>query len=891
MSPLHHPDSSAEHRRLVDSEARRADWKNWGPYLAERAWGTVREDYSSKGDAWRYFPHEHARSRAYRWNEDGLAGTCNRHQNACLALALWNERDPILKERLFGLTGPQGNHGEDVKEYYFYLDNVPSHAWMRMLYKYPQVEFPYRELVEGNAKRGTSDPELELADLLDDVFAEGRYFDVFVDHAKAGEDDLLCRITAHNRGPEPAPLHVLPHLWFRNTWSWGHDDRKPRLHARDDGSVEAHERHLGTRYWWSRCSTGESARHLFTENETNHARLHDAGNRSPHVKDAFHERVIDGREEAVNPDEVGTKCAAWFSATVPAGESLTVEWRFADVDHADPFADFDAIVETRRSEADEFHALLAPAGASDEERRVQRQALAGLLWTKQFYHYSVEHWIAGDPASPPPPSARLNGRNRHWRHVHCYDVISMPDKWEYPWFAAWDLAFHVVPLARIDPEWAKRQLVIFLREWYQHPNGQIPAYEWALDDVNPPVHAWACWQVYQVSREITGEADTDFLERVFHKLLLNFTWWVNRKDRDGNDIFSGGFLGLDNIAVFDRSHPPPTGGHVEQADSTGWMAMFSLNMMRIALELAQTRPPYEDVATKFFEHFLAITRAIRSMGIEKHGLWDERAGFFHDVIHLPDGRHVPLEVRSMVGLVPLFATEVLEPELLDAVPRFRRRMQWVIDNRPHWVEPVPGLLKEGSDGRRLLSLVTRPMLERILERLLDTKQFLSPHGLRGLSREHADKPFALQVDGRSHDVRYEPGESQTKMFGGNSNWRGPVWFPLNFLAIEALEAHHRYHGDDLAVELPRGSGRRVPLDEVAGDLSRRLASLFLPDPSRGGRRPCVASSELQADDPHWKDHVPFHEFFDGDDGTGLGASHQTGWTALVAELIHRHGGR
>ncbi|MEM9387337.1 MAG: glucosidase [Pseudomonadota bacterium] len=887
--PIHRAATSAEHERLIESEARRADWKNWGPYVADRAWGTVREDYSRDGDAWRYFPHEHARSRVYRWNEDGIAGLCNRHQNLCLAFAFWNGVDRMLKERFFGVTGHEGNHAEDVKEYYFHLDGVPSHAYMKMLYVYPQVPYPYEELVAEGAKRGTDERELELVDVIGDALGEGRYFDIVIEQAKVSQDDLIVRITAYNRGPDPAPLHVLPQLWFPNTWSWGHDDRRPALAAAEGGAVRADERHLGTRWLYARSDGDADPALLFTENETNHERVHQHANTYPYVKDAFHDAVVEGRQDAVNPAREGTKAAYHFCYEVPAGGHLTVDVRLADHQQVDPFAGFDNTLSRRLSEADEFHAALSGPHLSAEERDVQRRVMAGLLWTKQFYHYSVEHWVAGDPASPPPPPERLRGRNHRWRHLYNRDVISMPDGWEYPWYAAWDLAFHVVPIARMDPEWAKRQLVLMLREWYMHPNGQIPAYEWALGDVNPPVHAWGTWQVYEIAKQMTGRADTQFLERVFHKLLLNFTWWVNRKDRDGNDIFAGGFLGLDNIGVFDRSRPLPTGGHIEQADSTGWMAMFSLNMLRIALELAQTRPAYEDVATKFLEHFLAIAKAMRTVCPEHPSLWDEEDGFFHDVIHLDDDTRLAMKIRSMVGLVPLFAVQVLEPELLEKLPRFRRRLDWLGRYRPHLADKVHSLLQPGEGGRRLLSILDDGMLSRVLERVLDPEQFLSDHGLRALSREHEAHPFVLHLAGERHEVRYEPGDSSSRMFGGNSNWRGPVWFPLNFMMVDALASYHRYYGETLTAELPAGSGRRVPLGAVSEELARRLIGLFLPDPARGGWRPALAGMGLP-DTAEWKSRLLFHEYFHGDDGTGRGASHQTGWTALVAELIRRHGG-
>jgi hypothetical protein len=884
---------TAEHQRLAASEARNADWKNWGPYLSERAWGTVREDYSESGTAWDSFPHDHARSRAYRWNEDGLGGFCNRHQNICLGLALWNEQDPILKERLFGLTGSQGNHGEDVKEYYYYLDNTPTHSYAKMLYKYPQVAYPYARLEQENRDRGRLVPEFELVDALRDTFQQGRYFDVFIEYAKGDQDDILCRITAVNRGPVAAPIHLLPQIWYRNDWSWGYDRARSQLALvasprQSVYTVSTNHRHLGDRWWFVDVADHPGTQLLFTENETNQERLWGGVNASPYVKDGFHEAVVRGRMDKVNPAHVGSKVAAHVQAMVQPGESFTVRVRLTNQDMDDPFAAFDAIVAQRIQEADEFYAAVQPPELAADERAVQRQAFAGLLWSKQLYHYSVELWLDGDPATPPPPAARKNGRNAAWGHLYNFDVISMPDKWEYPWYAAWDLAFHMVPLALIDPEWAKRQLILMLREWYMHPNGQIPAYEWAFGDVNPPVHAWAAWRVYKIARNVTGVADTDFLERVFQKLLLNFTWWVNRKDTEGRNVFQGGFLGLDNIGVFDRSAPLPTGGHLEQADGTAWMGMYCLNMLAIALELARTRPAYEDVATKFFEHFVYIADAINSvMGNE--GLWDEVDGFYYDSIHLSDGNEFPLKIRSFVGLIPLYAVETLEPELLEMLPRFRRRMEWFIKYRPGLVRQIASLTTPGEGGRLLLSLMDQRQLKRVLHRMLDPQQFLSDYGLRSVSKEHEQEPYRLTVDGQTHVVRYEPAESSSGLFGGNSNWRGPIWFPVNYLIVEALQKYHHYYGENLQVELPTGSDHWATLDEVATELSRRLTSIFLCNGQ--GRRAFNGGVDLFQNDPHWRDHILFYEYFHGDNGAGIGASHQTGWTALVAKLIQQSGGR
>jgi hypothetical protein len=882
---------TAEHKRLADSEARRADWKHWGPYLSERAWGTVREDYSATGEAWEYFPHDHARSRAYRWNEDGLAGICNRFQNLCLAVALWNEKDPILKERLFGLTGNEGNRGEDVKEYYFYLDSTPTHSYMKMLYKYPQVAYPYGLLVEENQRRGREAPEFELLDALRDAWEENRYFDVFVEYAKADQEDILCRISVLNRGSDPAPIHVLPHLWARNAWSWGYDRPRPELRAVGDGRVRVRERHLGERWWYAREGDGQEPRLLFTENDTNYERLFGVPNDSPYVKDSINDAVIYGQMERVNPEGRGTKVAAHFHATVPPGESYEVWVRFADTQQEAPFEDFDEIFERRMREADAFYAAIQRPDLSEDERRVQRQAFAGLMWTKQFYHYSVELWLRGDPAGPPQPKARKHGRNRDWTHLYNLDVVSMPDKWEYPWYAAWDLAFHTLPIAMIDPEWGKRQLILMLREWYMHPNGQVPAYEWALGDVNPPVHAWATWQVYQITRDMTGHADIAFLKRIFHKLLLNFTWWVNRKDEDGNNVFQGGFLGLDNIGVFDRSAPLPTGGHIDQADGTAWMGMYCLNMLSIALELARTDPAYEDVATKFFEHFIYIANAINHLGSADMSLWDPMDGFFYDALHCPGGAFIPLKIRSFVGLIPLFAVATLDAGVLETLPNFRRRMEWFIKYRPHLVENVASLTEPGEGEQRLLSLVNREQLERVMSRMLDPDEFLSDHGLRALSKYHDQHPYTFEVEGQSYTVRYEPGESQTGLFGGNSNWRGPVWFPVNYLMIESLRKYQHYYGERCKVELPHGSGQRVTLGEASIEISRRLARIFVQDETKGGRRPVFGDEAYFQRDPHWRDYIPFYEYFHGDTGKGLGASHQTGWTALVAMLLQEFCGK
>ncbi len=883
---------TAEHRRLQEAEARRAHWRRWGPYLAERQWGTVREDYSPFGTAWEFFPHDHARFRVYRWGEDGIAGISDRHGLVCFALALWNERDPILKERLFGLTGNEGNHGEDLKEYYFYPDNTPSHSYMRYLYKYPQAAFPYERLVAENRARDRQSLEYELLDT--GVFDGDRYFDVFVEYAKVTAEDLLIRVTAVNRGPDPAPLHLLPTLWFRNTWAWGIDPRRPRLRALDpepeglvlEGGRAVEVQHPAYGRRWLLCAGAPTL--LFTENETNARRLWGLENPTPWVKDGIDEAIVQGRAEAVNPTPVGTKMAAHHRLRLGPGEHGTIRLRLTDRPGPAPFGPaFDATFAERRREADEFYATVIPAELSEDARNVMRQALAGLLWSKQFYHYDVSRWLRGDPAFPPPPPQRWRGRNSRWTHLYNEDVLSVPDKWEYPWYAAWDLAFHAIPLALVDPAFAKEQLILLLREWYMHPNGQLPAYEWALSDVNPPVHAWAAWRVYKIERRVRGVADRRFLERVFHKLLLNFTWWVNRKDADGRNVFQGGFLGLDNIGVFDRSAPLPTGGHLEQADGTAWMAMYCLNLLAIALELARENHAYEDVASKFFEHFANIARAMNDVAGEGIELWDERDGFYYDVLHTPDGEARRMRLRSMVGLIPLFAVETLEPEVVDALPGFKRRMQWFLENRPELANHVETQSGTEAGVRRLLTLANRQRLQRILAYMLDEREFLAPYGVRSLSRYHLEHPYVLTIGDHQYRVAYEPAESATGTFGGNSNWRGPIWFPVNFLLIEALQKFHHFFGDAVKVECPTGSGQRMTLWEVAAELSRRLTRLFLRGPD--GRRPVYGGTEKFQTDPHWRDLILFYEYFHGDNGAGIGASHQTGWTALVAKLLQQTG--
>ena len=877
---------AAEDRRLAETADRTAHWRRWGPYVSERQWGTVREDYSADGAAWEYLPHDHARSRAYRWGEDGLAGISDNHQRLCFALALWNGRDPIVKERLFGLTNREGNHGEDVKEYSFVLDGTPTHSYMKWLYKYPQAAFPYDALLEGSARRGAHGDEYELIDT--GVFAENRYHDVVVEYAKAAPDDILIRVTVANRGPEDAELHLLPTLWFRNEWSWSEGAARPELQAVADPdtiAIRADHATLGTR-WLVADGAPEP---VFTENETNAARLFGMPNQTPWVKDGIERWLLHGEKQAINAARRGTKAALHYRVVVPAGGERTIALRLRDAPPApDLFGGaFSATFAARIREADEFYARIVPASLSEDGRRVMRQALAGLLWSKQFYHYDLKQWLTGDPAQPRPPAARRRGRNRNWTHLYNEDILSVPDKWEYPWYAAWDLAFHAIPLALVDPELAKSQLTLMLREWYMHPNGQLPAYEWAFDDVNPPVHAWAAWRVYKIDAKRSGTSDRTFLQHVFHKLLLNFTWWVNRKDVDGLNIFQGGFLGLDNIGVFDRSKPLPTGGVIQQSDGTAWMGMYCLNMLAIALELARDDAAYENVASKFFEHFVYIAHAIDDRGGDAIGLWDEADGFYYDVLDLPDGRREKMRVRSMVGLIPLFAVETLEPEIVDRLPGFKRRLQWFVDNRPEFREHLE--TRTASDGgvRHLLSIVSRPELPRVLGYMLDEAEFLGPHGVRAVSKYHRDHPYVLPCDGDEHRVDYEPGESTNGLFGGNSNWRGPVWFPVNYLLIESLQKLDWFHGDALRVPCPTGSATAMTLGEVATELSRRLVRIFLR--GRDGRRPVYGDVETFQTDPHWRDLVPFYEYFHGDTGRGLGASHQTGWTALVAKLLQQSG--
>lgn len=886
------PQHTPEHERLEAHRTRTVNWKEWGPYLAERAWGTVREDYSRTGGAWDYFPHDHARSRVYRWNEDGLAGISDRHQHLCFALALWNGHDRLLKERLFGLSGPEGNHGEDVKEYYYYLDNTPTHSYMKMLYKYPQEAFPYDQLVRENRSRGLNDPEYELIDT--GIFDHDHYFDVFVEYAKNDPKDLLIQITVVNRSSDVATCTVLPTLWYRNTWSWGYpagpmDDTPTtptiaQVPGATQVTLRASHPTSGTYYLYAE---GDPAS-LFTNNETNRERLFRTPNISPYVKDAFHRAVIQGEISAVNPAAEGTKAALRYDVELAGHATAVLRLRLSEHSQDTPFAGFEATFAQRKHEADVFYGAVQNPALTPEEKSIQRQAAAGLLWTKQLYYYDVEQWLKGDPGQPAPPPERKHGRNQQWESLVNFDIISMPDKWEYPWYASWDLAFHCMALAPIDPDFAKRQLLLMTREWYMHPNGQLPAYEWEFCDANPPVHAWASKMVYRIDALQTGQEDRKFLESVFHKLLLNFTWWVNQKDRDGRNVFQGGFLGMDNISLFDRSHPLPVGGQIDQSDGTAWMAFYCIVMMKFALALSRDNPIYQDSATKFFEHFLRIARAMSYRGDRAYSLWNEEDGFFYDALHLASGEIVPLKIRSLVGLLPLLAVEVLEPELLDAMPVFKRRLQWFVKKQPVLSMNLSHRTTAEGGHRSMIALVSEQQLRRILATMLDENHFLSPYGLRSLSKFHEKHPFIFSIEGKTFSIRYEPAESETGMFGGNSNWRGPIWFPVNFLIISALRQYHDFYGDTIKVDFPTGSGVQMNLAEIADQLSRRLISLFVRN--KDGIRPCDGTETKFQQDPHWRNYLQFCEYFHGDTGKGLGASHQTGWTGLIALLLQQTAG-
>jgi hypothetical protein len=879
--------TTVEELRL--QETGEPSWRLWGPYVSDRQWGTVREDYSANGDAWNYFPHDHARSRAYRWGEDGLAGICDDEQRLCLAVALWNGKDPFLKERLFGLTNEEGNHGEDVKEYYYYLDATPSHSYLRMLYKYPHSEYPYAQLVQENARRGLQQNEFELIDT--GIFDSDRYWDVFIEYFKAAPDDILAQISVHNRGPDAAEIHVLPQLWFRNTWSWGETGQKPSLAAQTDGSIAATHESLGPYQLYAEPPHTEL---LFCDNDTNVRRL-DRLNTSGYFKDAFHEYVVQNNRLAVNPQREGTKAGVHYVLNVAGRAMARIRLRLSAAQQPNPFADFDDLVAARLHEADEYFANLQDGQSNDDARLVQRQALAGMIWSKQFYHYDVRKWISGDPSQPAPPPARRRGRNADWMHVNSKDILSMPDKWEYPWFATWDLAFHAVTLALVDAREAKRQLMQMGEPWYMHPDGELPAYEWNFDEVNPPLQAWAAWRVFEIERkqqrlrkgqDATG--DLDFLARVLQKQLLTFTWWVNRKDAGGRNLFQGGFLGLDNISVFDRNQPLPTGGHLSQADGTSWMAMFALNLLRMSLELALHDHVHEDLATKFFEHFLHIAHAMTNIGDQGIGLWDEQDAFYYSVLNLPDGRMVPLKIRSIVSLIPLFAVETVDAAMLARLPMFAGRLEWFLHHRPDLAALVSHWNKPGAGERGLLSLLRARRMKAVLKRMLDPEEFLSDYGVRAVSKYHKAHPFVFPVDGGDLRVDYEPCESRSRLFGGNSNWRGPVWFPINFLIIESLQKFHHYYGDGFQIECPTGSGRLLTLDQVAAELSNRLARIFLKNAS--GVRQVNALYPKMQHDCQFRDYVNFYEYFDGDTGRGVGASHQTGWTGIVAKLLHPRAG-
>ena len=870
---------TAEQKRLNDAREAGVPWKKWGPYLSERQWGTVREDYSQDGNAWDYFSHDQARSRAYRWGEDGLAGVSDDKQRLCFALALWNGRDPILKERLFGLTNSEGNHGEDVKEYYFYIDSTPTHSYMKYLYKYPQQEYPYRELVEKNRKRSREDLEYELLDT--GVFEQNRYFDVFVEYAKADPEDLLIRISVHNRGPEEATLQLLPTLWFRNTWSWGKGATRPSLRQVQDGVVLASHPELGES---TLCCEGKPEL-LFTENDSNASRLWGRENESAYVKDAFHEYVVSGKRNAVNPTRTGTKAAALYRLPVPAGGSKVVRLRLSAKPPSEPFASFEKSFASRLADADEFYARITPRKLGEDERRVHRQALAGMLWSKQYYYFDLDRWLIEHESHPLVGDVHRNMRNTEWFHMLNNDIISMPDKWEYPWYAAWDLAFHTVALSLVDFDFAKDQLLLMLRTLYSHPNGQIPAYEWNFSDVNPPVHAWATLFLYNIEQEL-GRADVRFLERSFQGLMLNFSWWLNRKDPEGKNVFAGGFLGLDNIGVFDRSATLPTGGHLEQADGTAWMAFYCQTMLEIALILTEHDPVYEDIAFRFLEHFLWITYAMDRTGAHQDDMWDQQDGFFYDLLRLPNGDSMRLKVRSMVGLLPLCAATVIEPTgILARHPRLRELMEVFKRRHPELLAHIAPADEKfvGYGGRLLLAVCNKDKLQRILARMLDENEFLGPCGIRSLSRYHLEHPFTFDLQGQEYRVQYLPAESNTGMFGGNSNWRGPVWMPVNGLLIRALLNLYQFYGDDFKVECPTGSGKRMTLYEVAQELTRRLTSVFLR--GANGQRPVYGGTRKFQEDPHWRDYILFYEYFHGDNGAGLGASHQTGWTGIIARLM------
>lgn len=870
---------TAEKQRLIEDRDKKKNWRRFGPYLTERQWGTVREDYSPRGDAWTFVSHDAARSKAYRWGEEGIGGISDDRQLLCFSLGLWNKKDPILKERIFGLTNNEGNHGEDCKEHYYYLDSTPTHSYMKMLYKYPQNEFPYARLVEENRKRGKHEPEFELVDT--GIFDENQYFDVFIEYAKEDDNDLLIKLTIYNRGAAPAALNALPHFWFRNTWSWGYDDYKPEIYRDDEEILKISHKDLGNYYLFYEGK----AEALFCENETNTQKLYDF-HKPGTFKDGINDYIVSEDRWALNKIPKGTKAAINYDLTIPGGKSKTIRLKLTTQFNTKPFDEFDVHFDRRLAEANEFYKGLQKGIADEENRNIQRQAMAGLLWSKQFFYYDIQKWLKGDPAQPSPPAERYQGRNHEWTHLDNADIISMPDKWEYPWYAAWDLAFHAIPIAMVDPEFAKKQLVLLTKEWYMHPNGQLPSYEWSFEDVNPPVHGWATWRVYKIDQKLQdGKGDRKFLEEVFHKLLLNFTWWVNKKDYNGHNIFQGGFLGMDNIGVFDRSAQLPTGGYIEQTDGTSWMAMFTLNMLRMSLELAKENPTYQSLATKFFEHFLYIAGAIANVGnLAKEGisLWDEEDEFFYDVLHTADNRRIKMKVRSMVGLIPLFAVEVLDEDIFNSMPEFKARLEWFLTNRPDLANLISRWGEKGKKERHLLSLLRGHRMKRLLKRMLDEHEFLSDYGIRALSKQHTD-PYKLYANGNQFSVKYTPGEADTSLFGGNSNWRGPIWFPVNYLIIESLQRFHHYYGDDFKIEHPTGSGKFLTLRDISKNLSERLINIFKKD--KDGKRPVHGDNDKLQFDPHFSNYLLFYEYFHGDTGRGVGATHQTGWTGLVAKLI------
>ncbi|ASU34026.1 MGH1-like glycoside hydrolase domain-containing protein [Mucilaginibacter xinganensis] len=859
---------NAEQARLKD-----ASWKKWGPYVSDRQWGTVREDYSANGDAWNYITHDMARSKTYRWGEEGIGGICDNEQLFCFAVALWNKKDPIIKERYFGLSNPEGNHGEDVKELYYYLDNTPTHSYQKMLYKYPQQEYPYNLLVDENKRRTRNDREFELIDT--GVFDQDAYFDVFIEYAKNTQQDLLIKITVHNRGNADAALNVLPTIWFRNTWAWGYDDYQPQLSADSHGVIEIYHKSLGQMWLNAEGPSGL----LFCNNETNNQVLYNTGDDKQFHKDGINDHLIHGAD-TVNPKNIGTKAAVNFDINVPAKQSVTLRLRLSQ-NASNGFGDFDKLFAARKQEADAFYADLSKGQTDIDKMMVQRQALAGMLWNKQFYYYDINHWLHGDPAEPKPPARRINSRNSKWTHFNTRDIISMPDKWEYPWFAAWDLAFHCIPLAKVDMVFAKNQLSLLIKDWYMHPNGQLPAYEWDFNDANPPVHAMVTWKIYQQDKAANdGKGDAFFLERIFHKLMLNFTWWVNRKDESGNNIFEGGFLGLDNIGVFDRNATLPMGEHLEQADGTSWMAIYSLNLLRIAAELAESNKAYNDIASKFFEHFIYIAGAISNIGDNNEGLWDDTDGFFYDQLRLPDNNTQKMKIRSIVGLIPLIAAELLDENDITNNPIFSNRMKWFSENRPDLASLVSRWNETKAPGKHLVSLLRGYRMKSLLKYLLDENEFLSKYGIRSVSRYHLDHPYQVMIDGMEFSIKYTPAESDSGLFGGNSNWRGPIWVPINYLLIEALHKFFLYYGDDFKIECPTNSGNFMNLQQVANELYSRVSGLFLRNEE--GKRPVFGDCNKMQHDPEFKDYILFHEYFDGDTGRGLGASHQTGWTGLIA---------